>query len=247
MPSSDRIGIVIQARMGSSRLPGKALRPIQGKPLLHRLYDRVKLSQRANTVLVATSDMPADQEIEDACHSWDIPVFRGPEQDLTTRLLGAGRTHKLTALVRVTGDNPLTDPEGIDELIRIFWQSRPSLVHNCHRLGYPYGTGAELIDMSVLEHYDRELVSLEDRELVMSIARRYPDRYPCIKVNAPPELLRPQYFLTADYPEDISLLDAIYTQFKGRDDVSLREIEKFMDSEPSLCRLNSHLHQGFSE
>ena len=247
MPDGDRIGIVVQARMGSSRLPGKVLRPIFGKPLLHRLYDRVKLSRLANIVLVATSDQPADQAIEAACVAWGIPVFRGPEKDLTTRLLRAGREHRLTALIRVTADNPLTDPAGIDELIEMFEKKRPSLVHNVHRLGYPYGTGAELISMSVLESYHRELVSLDDRELVFSIARSQPDRYPCVKVNAPPELFRPQYFLTADYPEGFALLDLIYGHFEGRDDVELGEVVKLLDSDPSLGRLNSHLHQGFTE
>lgn len=243
----EKVGIVVQARMGSRRLPGKVLFPIEGKRLLHRLCDRVALSRRADVLLVATSDQLADQAIEDACRLWKAPVFRGPEQDLTTRLLGAARAYNLTALVRVTGDNPLTDPEGIDDLISAFWDHKPDLVHNSHRNGYPYGTGAELIRVSVVEICDKELTTLYERENVMSFVRQHADRFRCLKLNAPAYLLRPQYFLTVDYPEDVLLLSQIYTHFNERDDVKLKEIIEFLDSEPALARLNAHLHQGFSE
>lgn len=236
MPEKDRVGIVVQARMGSTRLPGKVLRPVDGKPLLRRLCDRVSLSRRANAVGVAASVNPADQPIEDACRLWGIPVFRGPERDLTTRLLGAARAFGLTALVLVTADNPLTDPEGIDRLIEIFEREKPGIVHNGLELGYPHGTAAELMAVHVLEVYDRELVSPEDRELVFSIARSQPERWRSVAVNAPADVFRPQYSLSVDYPEDLEFVSAIYAHFGGRDDVRLSEIIQFLDSNPSVGR-----------
>src|SRR6476660_5444669 len=109
---SERVGVVIQARISSGRLPGKALADVAGKPLLRRLYDRMRTCRRADEVVVATSDRPADDVIARACADWAAPVHRGPEQDLTTRLLGAARSIDVSAIVRVTGDNPLTDPGG---------------------------------------------------------------------------------------------------------------------------------------
>src|SRR5271169_3512596 len=244
--NEERVGIVVQARMGSSRLPGKVLIPIRGKPLLRRLCNRIGICRRIDCVVVATTDCAADQVIEDNCVAWGVPIFRGSEQDVLKRLLRAGQAYGLTALVRVTADNPLTDPEGIDELIQLLQESKPGLVHSNHRMGYPYGTGAEVISMSAMEIIDREAASKFDREHVTSFAHRDPKRFTCIKLNAPPELLRPQYFLSADYPEDIRLLDAVYLHFGGRDDVPLQDIVNFLDSEPSLCRINSHLHQQFS-
>jgi spore coat polysaccharide biosynthesis protein SpsF len=241
MPEKDRVGIVVQARMDSTRLVGKVLRSVQGKPLLRRLYDRVRLSRRADTVVVAASVNPADQEIEDACRLWGIPAFRGPEKDLTGRLLGAARTFGLTALVRVTADNPLTDPEGIDRLIEIFEQEKPGLVHNAPERGYPHGTAAEIMAVGVLETYDRELVSPDDRELVFSIARSQPERWRSVEVNAPPEVFRPQYSLSVDYPEDLEFVSAIYAHFGGRDDVRLTEIIQFLDSNPSVGGRSSRL------
>ena len=243
----ERVGIVVQARLNSGRLPNKALLPIEGKALLHRLCDRVGRSRQAEALVVATSDQPWDQPIEDTCHSCGISVFRGPEQDLTSRLLGASHEHSLTAIVRVTGDNPLTDPQGIDELISAFRREGADYVHNAHRFGYPYGTGAELVRVSALKICDRKLEDDGDRENVFLFFRQHPDVFPCLKLNAPPRLLRPKYFLTVDYPEDVKLLSQIYAQFQRRDDVALDEIIEFLDSNPELAQVNSHRHQQFDE
>jgi spore coat polysaccharide biosynthesis protein SpsF len=244
--NGERIGIVVQARMHSSRLPGKALIPIEGKPLLYRLCDRVARSQQTKTLVIATSDQPGDQLIENACRSRGIPVFRGPERDLTSRLLGAAYEHDLTVIVRVTGDNPLTDPEGIDELISIFRNEKADLVHNSHRHGYPYGTGAELVRVSALVWCDKELKGDDQRENALAYLRQHPDRFTCLKVSAPSQVLRPQYFLTVDYPEDVELVSRIYAQFHRRDDIKLEKIVEYLDSNAELARLNSHRHRPFS-
>ncbi|MFZ0414483.1 MAG: NTP transferase domain-containing protein [Candidatus Acidiferrales bacterium] len=253
MPSTERVGIIIQARMDSKRLPGKALIDLEGKPLLRRLCDRMTLCRKANDLVVATSDKPQDDAIEEACGSWKIPVYRGPEKDLTARFLGAVNARKLSAFVRVTGDNPLTDPAGVDDLIEEFLGSRQQngsavkIVHNSHRGGYPYGTGAELAARSVLEECDRELQSASDRECFMSFARSCPERFPCMKIPAPTHLLRPQYFMTVDHAEDLDVHREIYHHFYGRDDMTLEEIVDFLDGNPELTKLNSRLHEAFTE
>jgi spore coat polysaccharide biosynthesis protein SpsF len=248
MRNGERVGIVVQARMRSSRLPGKALIPIEGKPLLHRVCDRVAQSRRADAVVVATTVQPEDQFIADACRSWRVPVFRGPEKDIITRFLGVARKHGFTTVIRVTGDNPLTDPVGIDELIAAFEERKSDLVHNGHRKGYPYGTGAELITVAALERCDEQLNDddEQERENVLWFCRQHPDQFSCQKLNAPPRLLRP-YFLTVDYPEDVELLNRIYAKFQRRDDVKLEDVIEYLDSYPELNKLNSHRHQPFSE
>ncbi|MGH9729322.1 MAG: cytidylyltransferase domain-containing protein [Candidatus Acidiferrales bacterium] len=249
MRSAQRIGIVVQARLGSIRLPRKAMIDVEGKPLLWRLCERMRLCRSADDLVVATSNQPQDQEIEDACREWGIPVWRGPEKDLATRLLGVARIRGLDALVRVTGDNPLTDPEGIDEMIHAFRKDRtePAIVHNVHRNGYPYGMGAEIASRSLLEICDRELESLDDREGFMTFGRQQAKRFRCVKLAAPSRLSRPDYFLTVDYPEDVTLQKEIFVHFGGRNDMGLEEVIAFLDANPELPRLNSHLHRQFSE
>lgn len=239
--------------MGSRRLPGKVLIEVEGKPLLHRLCDRMKLCRLADEVIVATSAEREDDAIAGACARWGVPVFRGPAQDLTSRLLGAARIYELDAVVRVTGDNPLTDPGGIDDLITEFFEinnpkeNEPTIVHNMHRNGYPYGMGAEVVSRSLLEVCDGQLCCPVEREHFAQFVKEHADQFKCRRVDAPAHLLRPQYFLTVDYSEDLVLQRAIYEYFRGRDEMSAGEIVEFLDANPALARLNCHLHQQFAQ
>jgi spore coat polysaccharide biosynthesis protein SpsF len=248
-----RIGIVVQARMGSKRLPGKALAEIGGKPLLMRLCKTMRFCRAADEVVVATSDQHGDDAIAEACAEWEVSVFRGPAKDLATRLLGAAKANRLDAFVRVTGDNPLTDPDGVAELIEAFRSiqrtriDEPLVVHNMHRKGYPYGTGAEVLSLSLVELCDRMLQSEEDREGFVQFAKQHARRFHCERLDAPPHLLRPRYFLTVDYPEDLELQRAIYSHFPDRDWPILQEVVEFLDETPELATMNSHLHQQFPE
>lgn len=253
MSERDRVGILVQARMGSKRLPGKALAEIDGEPLLKRLCQRMRLSRRADEVIVATSNEREDDPIVDHCESWGFKVFRGPAEDLTTRLLWAARAHQLSTFVRVTGDNPLTDPEGIDKLIDRFHEmeaeqsGRPAMLHNMHRKGYPYGTGAEVANLRLLEFCDRHLHSSQEREYFAQFAKGPFSGIECERVDAPPHLFRPEYFLTVDYQEDLELQNRIHQRFQCRDNFSLREVVAFLDDNPALAKANAHHHQQFSE
>jgi spore coat polysaccharide biosynthesis protein SpsF len=233
--------------MGSIRLPGKALIPIEGKPLLRRLCNRVSRSRRADALVVATSDQPADDSIEAACRAWGVPVFRGSERDPLTRLLGAAQRYALVLLVRVTGDNPLTDPSGIDELIEVFQDSRLDWASSGHLSGYPYGTGADLFRVSALKRCSWALNNGHDRESFRAFLQEHPQQFSFRKLEVPPHLIRSNYFLSADYPEDATLLGKIYAHFDGRDDVTLPSILEYLDAEPGVARLNSHLHQPFAD
>lgn len=239
--------------MGSRRLPGKALAELAGKPLLLRLCNRMRLCRHADEVIVATSDQREDDAIADACAGWGFPVFRGPAKDLTTRLLGAAKTNRLDAFVRVTADNPLTDPGSIDELIETFLTTRrmrgnnPALVHNMHKKGYPYGTGAECMSRSLLELCDEQLRNEEERENFAQFAKQHSEQFECVKIDAPPHLVRSEYFLTVDYPEDLTLQREIHQHFSGRDDIRLAEVVEWLDANPDVAKLNSHLHSQFPE
>jgi len=237
--------------MASKRLPGKVLMDIAGTPLLRRLCNRMRLCRRADEVVIATSDQPQDRAIADACAAWGFHVFRGPEQDLTSRLLGAARAHDLTFFVRVTADNPLTDPQGIDALIdalqkRCANMKKSVLVHNMHAKGYPYGTGAEAAHRGVLEICDRDLTRSCDREYFALYVKTHPEQFDCVKIDAPPQLVRPGYFLTVDHPVDLELMRAIYAGVPGEDEICLQEVIRFLDANPELAKRNSNLHQEFA-
>lgn len=253
MRKRGRVGILVQARMGSKRLPGKALAGIAGEPLLKRLCQRMRLCRLADEVIVATSNESEDDAIFDACGSWGFKSFRGPAQDLTTRLLGAAKAYGLKVFVRVTADNPLTDPVGIDNLIGAFYeteaarQGRPIILHNMHRKGYPYGTGAEVANSTLLDFCDRNLHSLLEREHFAQFAKQPWSNIECMRLDAPLECLRPQYFLTVDYPQDLQLQNRIHNELCGCGDFSLQNVIGILDGSPELAKMNSHLHQQFPE
>ena len=238
--------------MGSMRLPGKALVPICGKPLLQRLCNRMALCRRAQEAIVATSDEPQDDIIEECCVQWGVKVFRGPERDLTARLLGAAAAFGLSEFVRVTADNPLTDPEGVDDLITELMKqqrgnsNRPVLVHNMHRNGHPYGTGAEAASRSVLEYCDRHLTNPFEREYFAAYAKEHTQEFHCVKLHSATDLQRPHYFLTVDHEEDLRLMRTIYENVAGGDHQRLQDVVRFLDANPDLAQSNVHLHQPFS-
>jgi spore coat polysaccharide biosynthesis protein SpsF len=240
-----RIGVVVQARLASTRLPGKALVEIAGQPLLGRLLERLRLVKRADVVLVATS--PASGAIIEFCRACAVPCVAGPEEDVLSRHLMAVRRYGLTAVVRVTGDNPLTDPGGVDELIEAHIQGRLPVLHNKHRAGYPFGTGAELVAREVLETCDAEIDGEAARARVF--ARLFDEgepRFPVWALPAPAALVRPDYFLTVDHAEDVRLMDRLYGAFEGRNDVPLADLLRYLDAHPELTALNRHLHRGFA-
>ena len=233
--------------MGSTRLPGKVLHPIAGEPLLSRLCKRLRGCRTVATVIVATSSLPQDEVVVQACRGWGGLVFRGAETDVVSRFLGAAQQYKLDTVVRVTADNPLTDPQGIDALVEAYRASGAPLVHNSHRRGYPYGTGAELVSVAALEACDKRSLKAEEREHLTSYLRRHPEEFSCVKVEAPPEVLRPGYFLTVDYPQDAILLERIYERFSRRNDMELCEVIAYLDANPDLVAINARLHQGFEQ
>ena len=229
--------------MGSTRLPGKALVSLAGEPLLLRLLRRMRLSREAATVVIATTKLASDDVVAEKAHAWGIPVFRGSQEDLTSRLLGTARAYGLTAIVRVTGDNPLTDPAGIDRLIQTFRNGQYDIVHNTDRTGYPYGTGAELMSVATLERCNRELVEKWDREYVFWLVRTSP-RFASLQLTSPEHLCRPNVYLTVDYSADLELLNRVYSHFCGRDDITLEQIVGFLDQNPALCEINRRLHEN---
>jgi len=232
--------------MGSRRLPGKVMTPIRGVPLLQRLIRRMALCTESDGLVVATSDLPADDVIADACRSWNVKVFRGSEVDMATRMIGAARACQLDALVRVTGDNPLTSPSAVDDLICEYRSGCWDVVHYNHRGGYIYGTGAELFRVAAIADLASQIPTAEEREGIF-MAVREDARYKVKAIHTPPNLNRPGYFLTVDYPEDKKLLDIIYEHFDGRDDVPQAEIIAFLDARPNLVALNARLHEHFAE
>ena len=159
------IGIV-QVRMGSTRMPRKVLAPLGDKPMLWHLVRRLRAAHSLNDVVVATADNAENRPIVEICKAEGIPCFAGSEADLVDRFYGTGKAYAADALVRVTGDCPLVDPDVIDEMVT--WYRAHALdidfVTNNRPPTYPHGLDAEVFSMKALKRLTEEITDPFDRE-----------------------------------------------------------------------------------
>jgi spore coat polysaccharide biosynthesis protein SpsF len=215
-----RVIATIEARMGSSRLPGKVLMPAVGRPLLALMVERVRRARYVDEVVVATTTAERDAAIVELCRAEGISVFRGSEDDVLGRVVGAGREHGADVSVLLTGDCPLHDPLVIDQHVTTFLAAHPHVdyVTNCEARSYPHGLDCQVLAWKTLA----ETAALTEttpptaagkrpfREHVGWYVRRHPERYRRHDVLAPPGLSNPYFRITLDYQEDYDRIRAIY-------------------------------------
>jgi spore coat polysaccharide biosynthesis protein SpsF len=236
-----RVVGVVSARMASTRYPGKALVPLAGRPLLEVLLRRVASVPELDTVALATSARPENDVLVQIARSLGIPVFRGEEDDVLRRHLDCARTLQADHVVRVTGDNPLTDLDTLGRLVTLHLEAGAD---------YTYVPGDALL-MGILP----EVVSTaglarawergEARhrsELVTLYIKEHPSEFRIRTAELDAALYRPHYRLTVDEAEDVALMQAIFERLAAPGKtVSTREAIELLDREPALVRLNAHL------
>lgn len=194
---------IVQARMNSTRLPGKVLRRQNGKPMLSYLLERLQRCRTLGRIVVATSVEPADDPIAALAHSHGVASVRGPLDDVAVRVALALRTHPATAAVRISGDSPLIDPNLVDRLVERF-RADPTvdLVTNVFPRSFPPGQSVEVMRgacfLSALDAFEAG----DEREHVTLHFYRHPDRYRIVNVSAPRQY--PPLRLAVDTEEDWS-------------------------------------------
>jgi spore coat polysaccharide biosynthesis protein SpsF len=206
-----RVAAFVQARMGSSRLPGKSLLPLWGDmPLLELVLRRVGAAREVCEVVLATSDESGDDPLAELAASLGVAVHRGPEDDVLARFAGSLEAHPADAVVRVCGDNPFVDPGAIDDLVTRFRASRPCDYASNHTeaSGLPDGIGAEVMSASALRRVASGAASASDREHVTSFIRERPEEFR-ILVVPPADPAWPFLKLDVDTPEDLERMRSL--------------------------------------
>ncbi len=236
---------LVTARMASARCPGKALQELlPGKPLLAVLLERMRTSKAVDEVALATSVNPENDTIADLGRSLGIRVFRGDEDDVLKRHVDAAREFAANHVVRVTGDNPLTDVGTLDALVK---------AHHEHHADYTYVPGeallmgilAEVISRDALERSWNQGEAKHRSELVTLYIKEHPTEFKIAMRDLDPDLLRPTYRLTVDHPEDIRLQCLIFKTLDHGPLVQTREAIALLDTRPDLVAINAHLtHKG---
>ena len=243
-----RYGVVIQSRMSSSRLPGKALADIDGTPMLLWQLKRLKKGLKVPKLIVATSDHSSDDPIEQLCTKHEFQCFRGPLDDVMLRFIGCGKRFDLDYIIRVGGDDPLIDPECCNRLMDLHREDPCDFIYASHRRGWPYGCAAELISRDALERIHRRTSDATYREHTIPYFFDHPDDFRIRKCIAPPEISRPEYFFTVDYREDLELVREIVGRLRKEGDYfPLRSVIRLVDRNQELRDINRELHSGFDD
>ena len=203
-----RIGVLVQARMSSRRLPAKVLTPLDGEPMLGLVLERLGHAELPAAVIVTTSLEADDDAVEEFCDDRGVVVFRGPLDDVAARLVGAAESHVLDAVVRVSGDSPFIDQALVDRAIELHAGTGAAVVSNVHPVRtFPPGQSVELLDIDALRRATELMTQPGDREHVTPAVYRNADEFQIASFAAPEP--RPDVRLTVDEPDHVELAESI--------------------------------------
>ncbi len=234
----------MQARLSSTRLPGKVMKRICDKPVIQHIWERLKLSQTIDQIVVATTTNPKDEEIVELCCHESLPFYRGSEEDTLSRYYEAATTFGGQIIVRVTSDCPLIDPFILDAMIQLYKTSPYACVSNAglnqsHRT-FPRGLDAEIFGYNVLKEAQEKSDQPYQREHVTPyIYEHFPSIY-----YYKNDIDYSHYRWTLDTNEDLALMEAIYEDlYHGKPDFFLKEILALFKKKPWLQEINKDVIQ----
>ncbi len=224
-----------QARMGSTRLPGKTMTPILGKPIIQHVIERVRRCRRVDEIVIATTVNPEDDQIEIFCKKLGVSVFRGSHNDVLDRFCRAAEKHNANQIVRFTCDDPLIDPTNFDDMILAQIRVEADLTYT---KDMPWGTGPGncVISAKSLKQSCRDSVGKEPRyrEHADEYILDHPETFKIQALECDSDFKR-NYRLTVDTSEDLRFMTRIYEQlYREGEIVDLREVIRLLDSNPSF-------------
>jgi len=230
---------IIQARMGSSRLPGKILKPVLGRPLLAWEIDRLKQCASIGKIVLATSDQPGDDPVASLGAELGVHVFRGNETDVLDRYMQAARAFDAGHIMRVTGDCPLIEPALCDRSAAHFFETGADYVATPPRVAE--GLDCEVFTRAALETAWQEARRPSEREHVTLFIRNRPDRFTCL--TTPHETDDGAYRVTVDEPEDLAVVKAILEALVPIHGpaFTFAHVRDFLDAHPDIRALNSDI------
>ena len=234
---------IIQARAGSTRLPGKVLMDLAGKTVLERVVERVSRFTLVDELIVATSDLRADDTIVAECARIGAATFRGSELDVLDRFVGAADATGADVCVRLTADCPLLDPGVSDGIISVFLEADGAADYASNKIpqSFPRGLDTEVFSREALRRAAREARESYERTHVTAYMYRHPERFSLISVTS--DIDRADWRWTIDTAEDLEFVRQIYSRLDGVDNFSWHDVVALLEEEPSLEWINSGVKQ----
>jgi len=231
----------IEARMTSSRLPGKVLLKVLDKSLLGYLIDRLKAVPSLDGIVLATTSNSQDDILANFAATENIMCFRGSESDVMARVIGAAQAANADTIVEITGDCPLIDPQIIEQAIQIFYANNADYVSNAHKRSFPDGMDVQVFSLDTLK-YSASLTSDNlDHEHVTLHIRNNPEIFSHLHIIAPPNMYWPELGVTLDEQADYELIRKIIEHFGSSNLFGCVEIIDFLKKNNHLLRLNENV------
>lgn len=249
-----KIDVIVEARMSSTRLPGKILLTACGLPLLQLMIERLKRINLVNDVIVATTVNKSDNVIVSLCKNLGVSIFRGSEDDVLGRVLKASQQYQTDIIVEITSDNPLIDPNLCNQIIRKYLELEPDIdfVSNdigCYRddvkITFPLGLcNTKVFKRTLLEKVEKSTSNLLDREHVVNYIVNNPDKYALFNYIAPKKYDRSDIRLTLDYPEDYKVIKNVFEAlYPINSNFTAEDIIIYLDQNKKIKSINENCVQ----
>lgn len=230
---------ILQARVSSSRLPAKVLKPLLGQPMLLRQVERIKRSKTIDQLVIATSLDSSDDPIAELCQEHGLTCYRGELHDVLDRFYRAALPYAPAHVVRLTGDCPVLDPVLLDEVVRFHLEGAFDYASNAIPATFPDGLDVEVFRYVCLEQAWREATLPSQREHVTPFIHRQPARFKLGSYTSPVD--RSHLRWTVDEPADLEVANRIYERlYPSNPAFTYQDILTLFEGEPDLSRINAH-------
>lgn len=243
-----KIAATIEARMTSSRLPGKTLMKCRGKSMLAHMVERVKRAKCLDQIIIATTINDTDDGIEAEAGRLGVECYRGSEDNVMSRVLEAAQSHDVDIIVELTGDCPLIDPVLIDEAVQDYKSSGVDYLSNLSLEDYeagrshPLGYAVQVFSTKVLADAYGKTNDPLDYEHVSRPLYQHPDRYTVKYSQVKPSHQGPNMSVTLDTAEDLQVISAVLESLSAKNpDFGIADVVSFLKENPEICRINQHI------
>lgn len=239
-----KIVATIEARMTSSRLPGKVMMPALGRPMLAHLTRRLKAVPSIDKIVLATTVNATDDVLVDFAEKDGINVFRGSEEDVMSRVIGAAELAQADVVVEITGDCPIIDPDLVEQTIRVFMRNNAVYCANSFISSYPDGMDVQVMTLEALKRSFSMTDDPLDREHVSRHIVQNPQLFPHVYLIAPPSLHWPGLGLTLDEPADYELIRTLIENL-GKDDFlfGCGDVIRYLRANPQVLKINDMIQR----
>ena len=235
-----KIGAIIEARMNSTRLPGKVLLEAAGKTMLSHLVDRIKVVNKIKNIIIATTKNKKDDQLEEFAFNNKLECYRGSEEDVMQRVIDSALKFNIDTIVEITGDCPIIDPNIIDQCLEIYLNNDADYVTNCHIRSYPDGMDVQVYNLKTLEKSSKMTKNKLDREHVTLHIRNNPQIFRSINLLPSKEMFWPELGLTLDENKDYILLKKIIEYFDNKKAFfNCRDVIELLKKKKNWIKINN--------